>query len=1362
MKKILGLDLGTTSIGWAFVKEAENESEKSEIVRLGVRVVPLTTDEEGNFQKGKSITTNADRTLKRSARKNLDRYQLRRQNLIEILKEHKIISDKTILTEVGKGKTHSSYELRSLAATERIELEDFARVLLMINKKRGYKSSRKVNSDEEGTLIDGMEIAKKLYEENSTPGAYVYQNLLKGNKTISDFYRSDLQAEFDAIWDFQSKFYPDVYNAELKKEITGKGKKATAAIIYKTRDISTVDLKGKREEKLLQAYKLRAEALSKKLEKDQIAFMLCELNNDLSNSSGYLGAISDRSKELFFNGQTVGQYQYEQLKNNPNTSLKNMVFYRQDYMDEFETIWEMQAKYHHELSPQLKAEIRDIIIFYQRRLKSQKHLISECEFEQNHKVIPKSSPLFQEFKIWSILNNLEFRNKETHERFVPALEDREFLYEELNIRDKLSEKEALKLLVENPSKYELNYKELEGNRTNSALIKTYIQILEMEGVFPAIEKLKARQLMEEIESVFIDLGIDKEILTFNTALSGNDFDKQPAFRLWHMLYSFEGDNSKLGNENLLKKLQEHFGFKPAHAKILANINLKSDYGNLSARAIRKILPHLKEGNTYDKACLYAKYNHSSSLNKEELTARSLKNFLELLPKNSLRNPVVEKILNQMVNVVNAIFKDPQLGKPDEIRIELARELKKSAKEREDATKSINKATTENEIIRQLLQKDFGIKKVTRNDIIRYKLYQELETIGYKDIYSGEYIPREKIFSKEFDIEHIIPQARLFDDSFSNKTLSLRKDNIEKGDKTAFDFVKETKSSEEFNQFVHRVESLFRDGKISRTKYTKLLMPNSEIPNDFIERDLRDSQYIARKARQMLFEAVREVTTTTGSITDRLRQDWQLVNVLKELNLPKYRTLGLTQMVEDKNGQASEQIIDWTKRNDHRHHAMDALTVAFTKRSYVQYLNNMNARGDRSGSIYGIEQKELYRDKNKNLLFIPPIPLDQFRAEAKKQLESVLISFKAKNKVVTWNINKTKQKGKDKYQVQTVLTPRGQLHNETVYGKRNFYVSKYEKVGARFDSATIRKVADKKYREALMARLNANENNPKKAFTGSNSLLKNPLYTDQSKTEKVPESVKLVWQEHEYTIRKEIGPDLKIEKVIDPKIREKLKEKIAEFGGDTKAAFTNKEKKPIWLNEEKGIQIKRVRIKGVNNVEALHYKRDQHGNAMIDQGGNVQPVDFVSTGNNHHVAIYQDEQGKLQEEVVSFYEAVHRVNEGIPIIKKDHESGWKFLFTMKQNEYFVFPSADFDPAEIDLMDPDNYSLISKHLFRVQKIARKNYVFNHHLETKAVDDDLLKNKLLANSNYYLIQTPSKLEGIIKIRIDHTGKICFIGEY
>ena len=720
----------------------------------------------------------------------------------------------------------------------------------------------------------------------------------------------------------------------------------------------------------------------------------------------------------------------------------------------------------------------------------------------------------------------------------------------------------------------------------------------------------------------------------------------------------------------------------------------------------------------------------------------------------------------MVNVINAIIADTTLGKPDEIRIELARELKKTAKEREEMTAQINKSKIDHEGFRKILIAEFGIKNPTRNDLIRYKLYQELKINGYKTLYSNTYIPKEKLFSKEYDIEHIIPQSRLFDDSFSNKTLELRDVNLKKANQTATDFVAIEFGEEKLVEYLARVEMMFnaKEGNISKGKYKKLLMKGGEIGEGFIERDLRDTQYIAKKAKQMLEEICRTVLTTTGSITDRLREDWDLVNIMQELNIDKYRKLGLTEMAEKKDGSFKERIIDWTKRNDHRHHAMDALTVAFTKRSHIQYLNNLNARSDKAGSIYGIEQKETYIEEhngNKKRKFKAPIL--NFREEAKKHLENTLISFKAKNKVVTKNKNRIKTKVGE--QIKIELTPRGQLHKETVYGKLQQYVTKEEKITVKFDEQTILKVANQKYRIALLSRLRENSNDPKAAFTGKNSLTKNPVYLNEQKTILLPEKVKLVWLEDDYTIRKDITPDLKIEKVIDIGVRNILQDRLDKFKGNAKDAFANLDKNPIWLNKEKGIAIKRVTISGVKNAEALHTKRDHLGKDILDTNGNKIPVDFVSTGNNHHVAIYRDAKRNLQEKVVSFYEAVERVNQGLPVIDKKYneELDWKFLFTMKQNEYFVFPSKDFDPSEIDLLNPDNNKLLSPYLFRVQKISAKNYMFTHHYETKATDGEMLKSKKeLSDITYRFIRTPSNLDKIIKVRINHIGQIVKVGEY
>lgn len=1399
MRKILGLDLGTNSIGWAVVNEAENKEEKSSIVKLGVRVNPLTVDERTNFESGKSITTNADRTLKRSMRRNLQRYKLRRENLVEVLKNAGWITDETVLAEQGNFTTFQTLHLRAKAVTEEISLVEFARVLLMINKKRGYRSSRKAKNEEEGQLIDSMDIAKYLYENNITPGQYCFQQLSEGKYNIPDFYRSDLEEEFDRIWKFQKQFYPELLTDKLKDSLKDKNEKQTWAICAQPFNIVGKKRTVKGKELIKENYEWRTKALSEKLDLEELAVVLQKVNGSINSSNGYLGNISDRSKELYFDNMTVGQYLVSIIDQNPNSSLKNLVFYRQDYLDEFERIWTKQAEFHPELTAELKKEIRDIVIFYQRPLKSQKGLVSVCELERKEieitvngkkktkivgpKVCPKSSPWFQEFKIWQIINNLKVNG-----RFLEQ-EEKEKLARELSIKDKLSKSDALKLLFGKNSKdLDLNYKEIEGNRTQAALFKAYAKILEESGHGEAEELLKksSAEIVKTVEDVFAALGYNTDILCFDTTLPDDEVEEQAMFRLWHLLYSYEGDKSKSGNDSLVNKISEIIGCEKVYAKIIAAVTFAPDYGSLSSKAIKKILPYMQEGNEYSLACEYAGYRHSKrSLTKEELENKSYKDRLDPVPKNSLRNPVVEKILNQMVNVVNAVI--DEYGKPDEIRIELARELKKSKQEREKAASDMSAASKENDYNRKELQEKFGIANPSRNDIIKYRLYKELETNYYKTLYSGTYIPKERLFSKDFDVEHIIPQARLFDDSFANKTLEAKDINIQKGSMTAFDYVKSKYGEEGVAEYKSRIQKLLNDKAISKTKAAHLLMSEKDIPDGFIERDLRDSQYIAKKAREILEEAVKFVVPTTGSITARLREDWQLVDMMKELNWDKYYLSGLTETYLDKDGQTKTRITDWTKRNDHRHHAMDALTIAFTKRSYIQYLNNLNARVPKSEndpqyvdlSKYGIsnipkdeqtrvvryiESTQLYRDDKGRLRFLPPMPLDQFRKEAKRHIGNILVSIKAKNKVVTRNVNRTKKKGGYNEKVQ--LTPRGQLHNETVYGSIYRYLPKEETVGSKFDHAKIETVASPVYREALRSRLAEYGNDPKKAFTGKNALDKNPIFIDAMHTRMVPSVVKTVTLELVYTARKEVNPtnfkdEKTIKKIIDVKIRNLMLARLAEYGGDAKQAFSNLDENPIWLNKDKGIAVKRVTITGVSNAMPLHDKHNIIGAPVLDAEGNRLPVDYVSTSSNHHIAIFMDEDGNLQEHVVSFYEAVMSATLGYPVVDQEYrkDDGWVFLFTMKQNEYFVFPNekTGFDPNEIDLMDPDNYALISPNLFRVQKLTTKDYFFRHHLETSVEDKAELRDV-----TWKRIQKVNGLKGIVKVRVNHLGQIVQIGEY
>lgn len=1389
MKKILGLDLGTTSIGWALINESQNDHETSNIVKLGVRVNPLTVDEKIDFEKGRSLSTNANRTLKRGARRNLHRYKLRRKELITILKDNGFISDNSTLAEVGKNTTHQILRTRSRAAKEKISLEDLAKVFLSINKKRGYKSSRKAQNEEEGQAIDGMSVAKKLYEENITPSQYALQILEKDGKYIPDFYKSDLQEEFKRIWEKQLEYYPEILTQSLFNSLQGKNKNQTWAICEKPFNVVGIKRVGTSKNKKIENYQWRVKGLTEILELEYLAIVLQEINHNLNQSSGYLGTISDRSKQLYINKETVGQYLYKKLTKDPHTSIKKQVFYRQDYLDEFETIWNIQSRFHDILTKNLKEKIRDVVIFYQRKLKSQKSLISYCQFESweqeyeeketgknkkriiGRRVIPKSSPLLQEFKIWQNLNNLVFTNLETKEKIeIKDLdnETRRQLFDELNLRGNLSHKDLLRVLsneidIGKLSSWKSNFEKIEGNRTNQVLFSVFQDISERTGYGADWKKKNLSQIKEELKNTFSEIGIDSKILEFE-GLQGN-FDKQASYQLWHLLYATEEDGKiseadrlVYGNSAVMlkKKLKGKFGFKPEFSSLLTNIPFQQDYGNLSAKAIRKVLPYLIDGHKFSEACEFAGYHHSISLDSKTLKNRNLKPKLELLKKNSLRNPVVEKILNQMVNVINQVIET--YGKPNEIRIELARELKKSAKERAEMTKNIADATKRNDEIRKIIRQKFGIPNPTKNDVVRYRLYQELESRGHKDLFTNTYISPDKLFSKDIDIEHIIPKALLFDDSYSNKTLAFKRDNLQKANRTAYDFISQDYNSG-LENFVERVEIMAKDGLISRGKRNKLLMPQSKIPDGFIERDLRNSQYIAKKAKQMLFEVFEDVVTTTGSITDKLREDWGLINVMKELNLPKYQMLGLTiqeKRLNKTNGQFinHEVIKDWSKRDDHRHHAMDALTVAFTTRNHIQYINNLNARQDTTKDnhpiIKNIEALIIQKNAKNKRVFKSPLP--NFREKSKIHIENILISFKNKNKVITKNRNKTKKKGGVNEKVQ--LTPRGQLHKETIYGKSKKPLLKPSKLDKRFTLQEANLIINKNERALVLNHLSRYQNKPEVAFD-TKTLKNDPIIYKENLLKEV-----LCFEEI-FTIRKGINfnnfKNIKhIDKIVDEGVKNFLKARIADYNNDYKKAFSDLETNPIYLNKDKGITIKSVTIRGVNNAEPLHTAKDLLGEPIFDGSGNEIPVDYMSTGNNHHVAIYEDEKGNLQEEIVSFYEAVIRKNQDEAIVNKNHHNGWKFLFTMKQNEMFVFPSKDFDPNEIDLMNQKNTSLISPNLYRVQKFTTKDYFFRHHIETKIED-----NKVLLNNSWKRCGL-NGLNGIKKVRINHLGLIVQVGEY
>ena len=88
MKRILGLDLGTNSIGWAVVNEEINQNGEIKLVGIegaGSRIIPIDASVLGDFDRGNTISQTSERTRLRGLRRLLERSHLRRERLHRVL-----------------------------------------------------------------------------------------------------------------------------------------------------------------------------------------------------------------------------------------------------------------------------------------------------------------------------------------------------------------------------------------------------------------------------------------------------------------------------------------------------------------------------------------------------------------------------------------------------------------------------------------------------------------------------------------------------------------------------------------------------------------------------------------------------------------------------------------------------------------------------------------------------------------------------------------------------------------------------------------------------------------------------------------------------------------------------------------------------------------------------------------------------------------------------------------------------------------------------------------------------------------------------------------------------------------------------
>lgn len=1453
MKKILGLDIGTNSIGWALI-EHDLEAKQGRILGMGSRIIPMSQDVLSEFEKGNSVSQTAERTRYRGVRRLRERHLLRRERLHRVLHvlgflpEHyakeidfekhpgKFLEDKepkltwrkntdgkyeflfqksyqemlddfrknqpSILNRKNKNGEDAKipydwtiYYLRKKALTKKIEKEELAWLILNFNQKRGYYQLR--GEEEEETTnkreyVLALKVVKieKDEKDKKNPEKNWYNITLENGWIYRSTFSSD-PSWLNTVREFLITEELDEQE-NIKKDKEGKEKRQIKILP----SFEEIDAMPKAEQdRLYKKIKIKTE-------------------NAIEKS-----------------GKTVGEYIYDTLLQNLNQKIRGKLIRtieRKFYKDELTRILRKQI----ELQPELFTEdrynecIRELyrsnnmhqqilskkdfvhlfvedIIFYQRPLRSQKSLISNCSLEfkkyeiKDHngnkieeikylKAIPKSHPLYQEFRIWQWLSNLKIYRKDDDtdvtKDFLKTPEDYEKLFEFLMTKREVTHVDILRFLIQpiletqypNSKKKLLNDKikqEISKYRWNYVFDDSKEKEEEKSKKYPCNET--GYEIRKRLEQV---INVPPNFLSQRNANQQTNEEE-----LWHIIYSVKNkeEYKKALRSFAKKKNIDISSFEKAFEKFPP---FKPEYGSYSAKAIKKLLPLMRCGKYWnwenidteiqqkiDKVLTgeyddkikniirekaidfkqredfqrlpewfakYLVYNRHSEISdiKQWKNVEDLNNFLNEFKQHSLRNPIVEQIVLETLRVVRDIWKKYGNGAEnffDEIHIELGRELKNPAEERKKLTSIVNENENTNLRIKALLielaentdgklfvenvrphspmqqeilkiyedgvlsqyseeelkkEKIYNIAKSanpSKSELIRYKLWLEQK---YRSPYTNEVIPLSKLFTSDYEIEHIIPQSRYFDDSLSNKVICEAAVNKLKDNQLALEFIK-NHHGEKVDLGLGRTVEILSEANYrdlvkknydkNPAKRKKLLM--EEIPEKMIARQLNDTRYISKFVIQILSNIVRDtkddsglnsknIIACSGKVTDTLKQEWGLNDVWNEIILPRFERLNqLTNSSKFTTKNKEGHIIPnmpfelskgfSKKRIDHRHHAMDALVIACTTREHVQYLNNENARSQQLHLQRGLAKKirkfetvekviweknnaniwQIKKDQNgKQVTKIIEVPKDYYKpwetftTDAKNALENIVVSFKQNlriiNKATNYYekyVNGKKTKVKQEGINWAIRKP---LHKESIYGKVNL---PHEKVSKDKVLTAIRKSLNTTFNLKAIEKI---------TDTGIQKILLN------------------------YLKSKNNNPEI----AFSAEGIEELNKNIIKYND-------GKFHQPIY----------KVRIFEEGNKFPL----GQRGNKKSKY---VE----AAKGTNLYFAIYQDEKGNRTYETIPLNIAIDRLKNGFHPVPEKNEKGNKLLFYLSPNDLVYIPTREewerikSGEKDVDVIDFEN--------------------------------------------------------------------------
>ena len=740
---------------------------------------------------------------------------------------------------------------------------------------------------------------------------------------------------------------------------------------YKT---GSLDMKKKCSIYNIDPYAARSNAAQKIVGKDELAralFHLCKRRGFLSNrkTDGEDKDVTERKANmknlatlLEKEKITLGQYLYNRLQAGKHIRFRGAEFDKDEnsekiaiyptramYVQEFEKIREVQGNQY--LSNEQWDELFNIFSF-QRPLMAQK--VGVCTFEhgrdgrEEHPRASRHLPLAHTFRIIQEVNNLRYQTDTGEIALSP--EQRKILYDTLEHKKSMTFNAIHTALKLNKTQ-KFN---LESNRRNKLLGNA--TACEMRAIFE----------IHEHDWDSLEADIQNDIV--QTILDANNLE-----------------------DFLIVNREQGWNFPAALIRELSKKYYSSSHGHISLQCMKKLIPLMREGKQYWEAAreIYGDHTDYSQFATGEVLdelpyygevlrgATSPVRVTAKTPEDEklygkIANPTVHVALNQLRKLINALLK--RYGSPYEIHLELAREVKTAGKKYKELLKKLGENTEENEKRRKKLEEN-GQESSGLN-ILKLKLWEELaeagSNLGRLDVYTGRAISFAQLLSDEIEIEHILPYSRTYDNAKNNLTVTFRDVNRRKKNILPYDFALSDPAIDP-EEMLLRTQSLpkgkrWRFQKDAAQIYEQIITKNmsheerkeydADNSGGFIARQLVDTKYISRIAARYLVPVVGEpsrVIPVNGHITNRIRQKWN-INALKAKG-------------ED------------TERQDHRHHAEDALIVALASKGLLKSIADETRAKQ--------EERKDYRAKLK----FPQRPQWVTDAKIKEVADRINVSFR---------------------------------------------------------------------------------------------------------------------------------------------------------------------------------------------------------------------------------------------------------------------------------------------------------------------------------------------------------------------------------